>query len=47
MINLQTNQEGDFIDSDLELMSFESEEDGIKYLNRVVFRNTPIEKAPD
>ncbi len=45
--NLQIYKNADFLDSDLELMSFESDKDGVKYKNRVLLRKTPIEKTSE
>jgi hypothetical protein len=43
VLNIQINKNGYFIDSDLELMSFESEQDDVRYKNRVLLRKTPID----
>lgn len=40
--NIQARQKGGFIDSDLELLSFETSSGDIRYRHRVVLRKTPM-----
>ena len=42
MTNIQARQEGGFVGSDLELLSFETSSGDIRYRHRVVLRKTPI-----
>ncbi|MBN2589682.1 MAG: hypothetical protein JXA96_07460 [Sedimentisphaerales bacterium] len=45
--DIKVNKDGDFLDSDLELMSFESQKDGKKYKNRILLRKTPVENITE
>jgi len=40
--NIKINKEGTFVGSSLELVSFETEKEGVKYKNRVVLKKTPV-----
>ena len=42
MTNIKVNKEGGFVGSDLELISFETEKEGVQYKNKVVLRKKPI-----
>jgi len=42
MTNIEINKEGGFVGSDLELISFETEKEGVQYKNKVVLRKRPI-----
>jgi hypothetical protein len=45
MTNVQIRQEGGFVGSDLEFLSFETEEANVRYRHRVVLRKTPLVSA--
>lgn len=47
MTNVQIRQEGGFAGSDLEFLSFETEEANVRYRHRVVLRKAPIAVASD
>jgi hypothetical protein len=44
-MRIQVRQEGGFIGSDLEFLSFETEDDHVRYRHRVVPRKTPVLSA--
>ena len=45
MTNIEINKEGGFVGSDLELISFETEKEGVQYKNTVVLRKKPIQSG--
>jgi len=46
VINLKTNKQGNFVGSDLELLSFETSEENIKYEHKIILRKTNSASAP-
>jgi beta-lactamase regulating signal transducer with metallopeptidase domain/Leucine-rich repeat (LRR) protein len=44
--NIKTNKQGNFIGSDLELLSFETSEENIKYEHKVILRKTDSASTP-
>lgn len=45
MTNININKKEGFIGSDLELVSFETEKEGVKYKNKIVLRKEPIKSG--
>lgn len=44
--NIKPNKEGGFVGDDLEFISFDTSEEGVKYNNRVVLRKRPLATKP-
>ena len=45
--NVKANKSGGFVGQDLEFMSFETSEEGVRYHHRVVLRKKPVAAAPE
>jgi len=45
--NVQLNKQGGFDGSDLELISFETSKEGVKYKNRVILRKEQISSTDE